>query len=155
MNAEERYEEVLLALDELRDLSQRMPVVVEGERDVAALRALGIGGSILPLHSGVSVFRVCERIASDHTEAVILTDWDRRGGQLARLLAEGLEANGVRHNTDVRARLARLCKKDVKDVEGLHRFVDNLRPRASDGRRRIRPARRWYAEHNRSPSRRR
>ncbi|MDX1534551.1 MAG: hypothetical protein R3291_02910, partial [Thermoplasmata archaeon] len=58
---------------------------------------------------------------------LILTDWDRRGGQLSRLLREALAANDVRANTEIRARLARLCKKEVKDVEGLGRLVGRIR----------------------------
>lgn len=126
MNMEERDREILETLEELRELSLQMPVIVEGKKDREALQKLDVPGRLVRLNRGTSVFRLCERLAEDYTEVLILTDWDRRGGQLSRLLREGLAANDVRANTEVRARLARLCKKEVKDVEGLGRLVARI-----------------------------
>lgn len=126
MNLEDRNREILATLEELRELSLQMPVVIEGRKDREALRALGVGGNLVGIHEGTTVFRLCETLAERHKEVLILTDWDRRGGQLARLLREGLAANDVRTNTEIRARLAGLCKKEVKDVEGLGRLVARI-----------------------------
>ena len=92
------------------------------------------------------MFHFCERLASDYRHVVILTDWDGRGGQLARLLRDGLAANGVKYDEDLRARLAALCQKDTKCVEDLHRFMERLRPRGEDGRRRRLSNRAWYGD---------
>ncbi|MFQ5553052.1 MAG: toprim domain-containing protein [Thermoplasmata archaeon] len=127
MNLEERDRQILETLDELRELSLQIPVVVEGKKDGEALRKLGVQGTLVRLHAGTTVFHLCEALAEEHDEAIILTDWDRRGGQLSRLLREGLAANDVRANTEIRARLARLCKKEIKDVEGLGRLVRRIR----------------------------
>lgn len=145
MNMEERFERLQAVLEDLAEKSEEAPVVVEGTRDVRALRALGILGEIVTLHRGVSLFHLCERLAARHREVVILTDWDVRGGQLARRLRDGLAANGVRYDDDLRARVAHLCRKDVKAVEDLHGYVESIRPRGDDGRRRIRANRSWYA----------
>lgn len=126
MNLQERHEQVLQTIEDLREASLKAPVIVEGRNDGEALRSLGVHGEIIRLHSGFSVFHVCEAVAQRHSEAVILTDWDHRGGQLCRLLREGLAANGVRYNTEIRARLTSLCKKEVKDVEGLATYVDRI-----------------------------
>ncbi len=128
MNLEQRDREILETLDELRELSLRVPVIVEGKKDGEALRKLGVRGTLIRMHSGPSVFHLCEALAQEYNEAIILTDWDRRGGQLSRLLREGLAANDVRTNTEIRARLARLCKKEIKDVEGLKRLVSRIAP---------------------------
>ncbi len=128
MNLEERDREILETLGELRELSLEMPVIVEGKKDREALRRLGVQGTLVSVHGGTTVFRLCETLAEDHDHVIILTDWDRRGGQLSRLLREGLAANDVRANTEIRARLARLCKKEVKDVEGLRRLVARIGP---------------------------
>ncbi len=128
MNLEERDREILETLDELRELSLEMPVIVEGKKDREALRRLGVQGTLVRVHGGTTVFHLCETLAEEHDHVLILTDWDRRGGQLSRLLREGLAANDVRANTEIRARLARLCKKEVKDVEGLRRLVARIRP---------------------------
>jgi 5S rRNA maturation endonuclease (ribonuclease M5) len=126
MRLQERYDQVLQAIEDLREASLRAPIIVEGKNDGRALRSLGITGAIIRLNSGSSVFQVCEEVSRSHSEVVILTDWDHRGGQLCRLLREGLAANGVRYNAEIRARLTRLCKKEVKDVEGLATFVERI-----------------------------
>lgn len=151
MNLDEAHEKLLAVLGELAEANAEAPVIVEGERDVRALRALGLTGQIVTVNRGSSVFHLCETLAADHRQVVIFTDWDVRGGQLAKLLREGLAANGVRYDEDLRARVAALCQKDIKAVEDLHRFMERIRPRGDDGRRRLRSSRAWYARWPRRP----
>ena len=148
---EEVHEKLARVISELIDANEEALVIVEGERDVKALRGLGVTGEIVTLHRGVRVFNLCERLAAEHRRVVILTDWDVRGGQLARLLRDGFAANGVRVNDDLRARLAALCQKDIKAVEDLPGFADRVAPREEDGRRRQRSNRAWYAGRVRRP----
>lgn len=145
MNNDERYEEIRRILEDLAARNEDGPIVVEGARDVRALRALGIGGAIVTLHRGVPVFRLCEDLAAHHREVVILTDWDLKGGRLAKALREGLAANGVKYDDALRARLAVLTRGTITEVEDLHRHLENLRPRDEDGRRRIAPNKGYYA----------
>ncbi len=119
---------------ELDDLSENRPVIVEGARDVAALKKLGITKNVTPLNTGLSVFGFCEDLSKRTNEAVILTDWDRRGGQLARMLKEGLLANGVKANDRVRARIVILSKKEVKDIESMPTFMERLKAMAMSQR---------------------
>lgn len=114
-------------LDELRELSESVPVIVEGRRDVQALRRLGITRNVRALHEGSSIMTFCESIAREHARAVVLTDWDKRGGRLARNLKDGLEANGVSTVEKIRTQIVILSKKEVKDVEGLPTFIERLR----------------------------
>ncbi|HJX04740.1 MAG TPA: toprim domain-containing protein [Thermoplasmata archaeon] len=115
---------------ELDELSERWPVIVEGARDVAALRKLGITKNVTPLNKGKPVFSFCEDLSKKAKVAVILTDWDRRGGQLARMLKDGLEANGVKVNDRVRTQIVILSKKEVKDMESMPTFIDRLKAMA-------------------------
>lgn len=126
MRLEERHEMVLETLEDLREASLQAPVVVEGKNDEEALRSLEVTGEIVTVNGGSSIFGLCETLARDHPTVIILTDWDRRGGQLCRLLREGLAANDVRYNAEIRGRLARLCRKDIKDVEGLRSYVARM-----------------------------
>jgi 5S rRNA maturation endonuclease (ribonuclease M5) len=119
---------------ELDDLSENRPVIVEGARDVAALKKLGITKNVTPLNKGLSVFSFCEDLSKRAKEAVILTDWDRRGGQLARMLKEGLLANGVKANDRVRVQIVILSKKEVKDIESLPTFMERLKAMAMSQR---------------------
>jgi len=145
MNNEERYEAIERVLEDLAARNEEGPIVVEGERDFLALRALGIGGAIVTLHRGVSVLRLCEDLAADGRAVIILTDWDLKGGRLAKALREGLAANGVRYDDALRARLAVLTRGTITEVEDLHRHFEKLRPRDEDGRRRVATNKGWYA----------
>lgn len=126
MRIEERLEELNRLIQELIQLNKDTPVIVEGRKDERALRTVGLSGTVLRLNKGVSIFRTCENIAKEHSRVILLTDWDRRGGQLSRMLREGLEANGVQYEENIRAKLATLCKKDIKDVESLHKHLERL-----------------------------
>ncbi len=127
LTPEERLEQLEKVLQKLEDLSEEMPIIVEGVRDRNALRRLGITKNVLTFNRGVSIFSFCEEISRRFKKAVVLTDWDRRGGQLARMLKDGLEANGVKVNDTVRMQIVILSKKEVKDIESLPTFVDRLK----------------------------
>jgi dTMP kinase len=136
-DATERLEELEELLEDLVRDNEHVPVLVEGEKDVAALRALGLQGELIRVKTAHTVFVVCEELARHHRKAILLVDWDRGGGHLARLLLEALAANGVRCDDTYRKALARATQKEVVHVEGLPRYLDKLRQavRKSPGRR--------------------
>src|SRR6266581_654912 len=107
MDWERLHEDLQRAVEELQERSRHAPVIVEGEWDRRSLRALGVVGDIRLVNEGSTIFALCESIAARHREAIILTDWDVRGGRLARQLRDGLAANGVRYDEEIRARLTR------------------------------------------------
>ncbi len=123
----ETLEKMTRLLEELDDASQTVPIIVEGRKDEEALRDLGITGRIIILNDGHSVLGTCEKLSETDPAALILTDWDRRGGQLARSLMDSLEACDMKHETDIRAKISYLTKKEIKDVEGLPGFMRRLR----------------------------
>ena len=143
MDPEELLESLTAALEDLAEANRTAPILVEGESDVRALRALGVRGEVLALNRGTSVFSTCEDVAARYREVIVLTDWDQHGGRLARLLRQGLAANGVRANTDLRARLTVLCRKDIKDVESLPGHLERV-GRDASGRLRGKASKRWY-----------
>jgi dTMP kinase len=145
MDYVELNEELQRVLEDLIEKTRTVPVIVEGEWDRRALRSLGIDGDIRVLNRGNRILALAESIASNHREAVILTDWDVRGGRLARSLREALEACGVRHDDALRARLTMLCRKDIKDVESLHSFAERVAEMAAS-RNQQRPSKRYYAD---------
>lgn len=130
LTPEERLEEILEVLDDLEDMSAGTPIIVEGLKDASALRRLGVRRNVVTLGKGLTVFTFCERLSERHGRAVVLTDWDRKGGKLARMLKEALEANGAKADTDLRARLVLLVKKDIKDIEGLPSYIERLKAMA-------------------------
>ena len=127
MDQRERLEELEMLIEELRLENQGIPIIVEGENDERSLRAVGLNGEILKVNVGQHIFNLCEDWSRRYETLIILTDWDRTGGRLARQIREGLEANGASYDLDLRARLARLSKKEIKDVEGLAGYLERLR----------------------------
>ena len=66
--------------------------------------------------------------------AVSLTDWDRRGGNLAHTLRENLVSLGVSYDDTVRSDLAFLTRMYAKDVESLDSVVELLENGSTSGR---------------------
>jgi len=75
-----RLERLLKVIEELKRISEEGGViVVEGRKDVVALRKLGINGevitsSVLPDYE---IFRICSG-----RKTVILSDWDSKGREI-------------------------------------------------------------------------
>src|SRR2546427_10142806 len=111
---EETYEDLVEVIADLAEANLEVPVIVEGERDVRSLRALGLQGEILSLNAGVSMFHLAESYSRRLRKAIILTDWDRRGGQLCRLLMDAFEANGGRGGGGLPAPVTPLLREGIK-----------------------------------------
>ncbi len=132
--SEENLVEAMLVIDGLRNLEPEWIILVEGNRDRESLRNLGVRGDIYVINDGKSGIETSEIIARKYRGAIILTDWDRTGGRLARSLREQLEALDVRCSMEERKKLAFLCKKEIKDVEALYSCISSgTRSGASSG----------------------
>lgn len=127
LSAEERLEQLEKVIDDLEDASNQTPIIVEGKRDVLALRLLGITTNVVSMNKGVSIFSLAESMSREHHQVIVLTDWDRRGGQLARMLKDAFAANDVSVNDVFRTRIVILSKKEIKDIESLPKFIERLR----------------------------
>lgn len=114
---------------ELREKNTEVPIVVEGDKDLAALAELDMPGLVIKINQGKTLFNLVEEWSRIYTEMIILTDWDRTGGRLARVLSEDFTANGMKYDLEFRKRLARLVKKEIKDIESLPKFIQNLNVR--------------------------
>ncbi len=124
---EKRLEMIEDLLAELHELSgEGSIIVVEGKRDVIALKKLGLHGDFrLATHHPLVNF--CENISRSGRKIVILTDWDRRGNILASKLVENLHSLGVSPETRVRQLIISLVQKEIKDVESLPSYVKKLK----------------------------
>lgn len=131
---DEMLEEFEAILEELRELARESVVLVEGRRDRDALGRLGVRGEIVQVQDAGGILGVAEELASRGRGAVILTDWDRKGGQLAELLRNALRACDVPYDDGIRMKMAVLSKKDIKDVESLPAFASLLEERRRTAR---------------------
>jgi 5S rRNA maturation endonuclease (ribonuclease M5) len=128
----ETLEEMDRLLEDLKMRSQNTVILVEGRKDRGALGLLGIHGEIVQVQNARGIFGVAEDLAKRSMDAIILTDWDHKGGQLAELLRVALRANGVRYDDAIRARLSMISKKEIKDIESLPSFISFLMSQAND-----------------------
>lgn len=118
----ERLREVFEALNEV---NKNFPVIVEGKRDVIALKKLGLEGQIITLHRGKGLYDFCEEIAEQFTKVIILLDWDERGESLYRTVSRHLNGHWEEFSP-FRGILKILCQKDVKDIEGIPKLLLRL-----------------------------
>ncbi|MEM2870800.1 MAG: hypothetical protein QW379_10375 [Thermoplasmata archaeon] len=105
-------------------------MLVEGARDVAALRKLGVRGRILMLNRGQGLLRRCEVLAREHGRVILLTDWDLKGRELHERLKKLLAACGGVPDETFWLALRRLCGGSNRTIEELPSFLRNLRETA-------------------------
>ena len=124
---EEKIEHLLEFLAE--ESSKEIPVVVEGKKDVETLRALNVDGKIITLKAGgksfLNVLSDLERLRVQ--EVILMLDFDRRGKEATKRLKLSLENMGVTPNLAFWLELFGLVGKEVKDVEGLIKYMETLK----------------------------
>lgn len=130
MRPAQRLQELEAAIEHLRQTCEgEVGVVVEGRNDVQALKKLGVGGTAWTVNLPGTIEDLVDTLAREAQEkgwqaVVILTDWDRTGGRLARRLHDGLVGR-VPVDMDARRRLASVCHAHC--VEHLPGELEGLR----------------------------
>ena len=119
-----KLEELVLELQEISDSGAI--IVVEGQKDMVSLRLLGINGEIR-LASQQPLLEFTDLISKSKKEIILLTDWDNKGGLMARKIIQHLSNYGILPNTTIRSKLRSLSKKRIKDIESLNNYVSKLR----------------------------
>ena len=125
-----KMEETEKILTVLRNLSESgTPIIVEGRRDEAALRRLGIKGRIFPLKArGESRHEFLDRLDGTR-HAVVLTDFDREGKKLETWLYKELLQRGVKSDLKLWTRIKSLARTEIRSVEELPDFMRTLQAR--------------------------
>jgi 5S rRNA maturation endonuclease (ribonuclease M5) len=120
----EALEELIGVLLEASD--RGAAIIVEGRRDRESLRALGALGPVI-MASHKPALALAEEVAREHREIIVLTDWDEKGEEMALQIEKHLRCSGSRADVEIRSRLKRLVKKEIKDVESLSGYVERMR----------------------------
>jgi 5S rRNA maturation endonuclease (ribonuclease M5) len=96
-------------------------ILVEGQRDVEALRSLGYAGDIATCSRFcVNDTELAEMIAGENNRVLVLTDFDQEGNVLNTRFSELLERMGVVVEKGLRGQMARLMAAlEVHVVEAL------------------------------------
>ncbi len=118
MSCNNLYEELERLISKLRTISENgTPIVVEGYKDERSLRELGVQGIILKL-SGRKLIEIAEELAN-YENFLILTDFDRKGQNMALRLLEYLDYHKAELTLSFRRRFKNLTSKVTCDIEGL------------------------------------
>jgi len=131
LTKKEQLDEIEKLLDRLRAASEQFPVLVEGARDVAALRKLGLEGEILKLNRGEGLVARADALSHQYKDIILLTDWDYKGVELHDRLKRLLQDAQVRTDDFFWSRLRKLVGGGSRTVEDLPAFLEILRERAS------------------------
>lgn len=108
----------------LEEIKERdLPVIVEGQKDRAALQRLGLSRIILL--NKKPLYKVIEDLDADGLtarEIVILTDLDGEGRSLFRKLARECNQQGIKVNNKLRLSL---FQTPLAHIEGLATYLQN------------------------------
>jgi 5S rRNA maturation endonuclease (ribonuclease M5) len=127
---EEKEEKILLTLDRLaQESAKEIPIIVEGKKDVEALRALAIEGKIIEAKTGgKSMLDVISEVEEcGAKEVILLLDFDRRGREWTKSLKQHLEKMQIKANIVFWKKLRGIIGREVKDVEGLTSYMETLK----------------------------
>lgn len=121
----ERAERLKEFLSALYEINKRIPIIVEGRRDVIALRKLGFIGEIKTVHSGEGLYEFSQNIVERYNRVVLLIDWDEKGEILFKKLSSHLKGLWEEFST-FREIIKMLCQKDIMDIEDIPNLLKRL-----------------------------
>ncbi|MEM1581749.1 MAG: toprim domain-containing protein [Candidatus Bathyarchaeia archaeon] len=133
---ERKLERINCLIQKLKDeVSMGALLVVEGEKDIESLKALGVESDMLAIKScGKNLQDMVDKITSmGDKEVILLMDFDRHGKELTERLSKVLEELKVKLNLNFWRQLSQLLNSDIKDIEGLAAYVETLK-RKIEGR---------------------
>jgi 5S rRNA maturation endonuclease (ribonuclease M5) len=125
----EKEEKILELLESLAEASAKgTPIVVEGKKDVEALCASGVTGTMLTVKTGGKSFldAVSEIEKMDVPEVILLLDFDRRGKEGTRHLKRSLERAKIKPNVKFWRKLSALMGKEIQCIESLTAYLHTL-----------------------------
>ena len=121
----ERAERLREVIEKLYEINKTIPILVEGKKDAAALRTLGLVGEIITVHRGKNLYDFCVDISERFHRVIILPDWDKTGENLNKALSMYLRGHYEEYSS-FRELLKILCQKEIKDIEGIPKLLKRL-----------------------------
>jgi len=130
----DKEKKILQLIEALAEESAKgKPIIVEGKKDVAALRTLGIAGMMLTVKTGGKSFldTVSEIEKINAPEVILMLDFDRRGKEGTKCLKQNLEIAKIKPNVKFWRLLSTRVEKEIQCVESLTAYLDNLHAKIS------------------------
>ena len=126
----EKMEQIQQILEQLAEENKSgKPILVEGRKDAEALKTLGINGKIIFAKKGLKTRLdvVSEIEKSSPNEIILMLDFDKEGRELTEHLKIHIEKTGIKANINYWLKLSSLTGREVKDVEGLAKYLETLK----------------------------
>ena len=122
------FRKLLSIMEELQNCAkQGMPILIEGKKDEEALRKLGINGNFMKVSgSPLKLFEIAEIAAKSSSKIIILTDFDKKGNELAKRLSEDIQRLGSHADLENRRKIMGITRRYIKDIESLSRHLRQL-----------------------------
>ena len=117
MNITEQEIEDLKNLVILLNTKQDSAIIVEGKRDSAALKKIGVSGKILEFHRFQGLIKFADSV-SEYKSLIILFDRDRKGRYLTAKIIEQLERR-TRIDLSFKRKLVSVTKGKIRFIEQL------------------------------------
>lgn len=118
---------IIKLVEYLISLDENSLILVEGKKDMAALKSLGIKAEIFQVKGRNFSKLVCElQEKGKHKKVVIMPDFDREGEEKYQQWSKALR--GI-VNVDYLTwkKLRELVARNVKDIEGLPKMVEKIK----------------------------
>jgi len=95
--------------------------IVEGKRDKRALEKFGLKSERIVAINGRTLIKVVDEIraSADHDHVIILTDFDKKGRQLASKLMRLFLAYKIHPNSRLRKEFMKFGKTEIEDLAAL------------------------------------
>ncbi len=92
-----------------------------------ALRKLGINGNFMKVSgSPLKLVEIAEIAAKSSSKIIILTDFDKKGNELAKKLSEDIQRLGSHADLEIRRKIMGITRRYIKDIESLSRQLRQL-----------------------------
>jgi 2,5-diamino-6-(ribosylamino)-4(3H)-pyrimidinone 5'-phosphate reductase len=110
------------------------PIIVEGKKDVATLRRLGVEGKVVSTKTGGKscLDVVTEVEVSGAREVILLLDFDRRGKESTHTFKRHMEKTRIKPNLTFWRKLLRFVGRELKDIEGLATYMETLKKKIDE-----------------------
>ena len=126
----EKEENILQIISALVEESAKgTPIVVEGKKDVEALRALGVEGKVVTVKTGGKSFldAVTEIEQLGSGNVILLLDFDRRGKEGTTRLKLNLERAKIKPNIQFWRNLLATVGNEMQCIESLPAYLLTLK----------------------------
>ena len=123
------FQKLLSIMEELQKCAkQGIPILIEGKKDEEALNKLGINGNFIKVSgSPFKLYEIAEIATENSSRVIILTDFDKKGKELAKKLSEDIQGLGYHPDLEIRRKIMGMTHKYIKDIESLSRHIRQLK----------------------------